>query len=211
MDSLPFYVVGGTLGLDVPSYIEPGADAEILGRVQAGEFCYVLTARQMGKSSLMIRTAEKLRDGGYLAAVVDLSDCGSSAGSVTPEQWYYSVTDSLARVLAPDEILNVWWAGQSNLPPVRRLVRFLREVILVQTTAPVVVFLDEIDSMLGLTFRDDFFAAIRACYNARANDPVYKHLVFVPGGYGQPLRPDHRSHTHPVQRRHGHSAHGLHH
>ena len=55
------------------------------------------TARQMGKSSLMIRTAEKLRKSGSLAAVVDLSLYGSSAGLVNAEQWYYAVAVRLAQ------------------------------------------------------------------------------------------------------------------
>jgi sialate O-acetylesterase len=36
---------------DAPSYIEREADRELFERVLAGDFCYVLTPRQMGKSS----------------------------------------------------------------------------------------------------------------------------------------------------------------
>jgi adenylate cyclase len=54
-----FYVTGGTLRHDAPSYVERGADAALFHGLITGEFCYVLTSRQMGKSSLMARTAGK--------------------------------------------------------------------------------------------------------------------------------------------------------
>jgi WD40 repeat protein len=50
----------------------------------------------------------------------------------------------------------------------------------------VVVFVDEIDSTIGLAFADDFFAAIRACYNARADEAVFERLSFVLLGVASP-------------------------
>ena len=50
-----FFVAGGTLRTSAPSYVTRPADAALLQHLQAGEFCYVLTPRQMGKSSLMVR------------------------------------------------------------------------------------------------------------------------------------------------------------
>ena len=40
-----------------PEFLSP---EYLLQQLQAGEFCYVLTPRQMGKSSLMVRTAQRL-------------------------------------------------------------------------------------------------------------------------------------------------------
>src|ERR1043166_82012 len=50
-----FYVTGGTLRPDAPSYVERQADKDLLDGLLKGEFCYVLTSRQMGKSSPMVR------------------------------------------------------------------------------------------------------------------------------------------------------------
>lgn len=52
-----FYVTGGTLPQDAPSYVERRADRDLFDGLLKGEFCYVLTSRQMGKSSLMVRTS----------------------------------------------------------------------------------------------------------------------------------------------------------
>ena len=46
-----FQAAGGALAPDAPSYVERAADRELIERVSAGELCYVLTPRQMGKSS----------------------------------------------------------------------------------------------------------------------------------------------------------------
>ena len=55
-----FFVAGGTLWREAPSYVHRPADDELLGLALNGEYCNVLAARQMGKSSLMVRTADRL-------------------------------------------------------------------------------------------------------------------------------------------------------
>src|SRR5882672_2220979 len=80
-----FYVTGGTLGHDAPSYVERQADKDLLDGLLGGEFCYVLTSRQMGKSSLMVRTAQKLRAQKIDVIALDLTAIGMN---LTPEQWY---------------------------------------------------------------------------------------------------------------------------
>ena len=57
-----FFTAGGTLPADAPSYVERPADEELFQEIMSGEFCYALTSRQMGKSSLMIRMARRLRN-----------------------------------------------------------------------------------------------------------------------------------------------------
>ena len=49
--SKKFFVVGGTLGGDVSSYVRRPLDEDLLRFTLAGEYCNVLAARQMGKST----------------------------------------------------------------------------------------------------------------------------------------------------------------
>jgi len=48
--------------MDAPTYVVRSAD-RYLYSVEAWEFCYILNARQMGKSSLMVRMMRHLRRG----------------------------------------------------------------------------------------------------------------------------------------------------
>src|SRR3712207_7660396 len=58
-----------TLFRSAPSYVERHADTDLFEGLSRGEFCYVLTSRQMGKSSLMVRTAARLRAVGIAVAI----------------------------------------------------------------------------------------------------------------------------------------------
>ena len=69
----------------------------------------------------------------------------------------------------------------------RRLGKFFSEVLLEKTTDPVVIFLDEIDSVISLEFdTDDFFAVIRECYNNRSEHAAFERLTFALLGVATP-------------------------
>jgi tetratricopeptide (TPR) repeat protein len=178
-----FFVAGGILRPDTPSYVEREADAELLRVALTGQFAYVLTPRQMGKSSLMVRTAVRLRDQGVRTALIDLTAIGTG---VSVEQWYLGLLHRLARELRLPVAAERWWAERAALAPVQRFLAFLRDVVLTECTGPVVIFIDEIDTTLSLPFSDDFFAAIRATYNARADDAAFNRLIFVLLGVATP-------------------------
>ena len=178
-----FYVAGGTLRYDSPSYVERPSDAELFNLARAGEFCYVLTARQMGKSSLMIRTARRLQERGVHSVIIDLTQIGTD---VSIEKWYLGLLSQLKRKLKLAVDLEAWWQAHSALGHVQRFTDFLRDVLLTEIEGQVVIFIDEIDTTLNLAFSDDFFAAIRFIYNARASDPAYERLTFVLLGVATP-------------------------
>src|SRR5690606_32758277 len=121
-------------------------------------FCYVLTSRQMGKSSLMIRTAERLRQAWAQVALIDLSALGTQ---ISADQWYLGIARRIADQLKLGISVEQWWAARASLGSVQRLSDFVEQVLLPAVADPIVIFLDEIDSTLGLNFTDDFFAAIR--------------------------------------------------
>jgi len=178
----PFFTVGGTLPLDA-AYVVRLTDEQLLHATLSGEYCNVLTPRQTGKSSLMVRTADLLRREGTRTAVIDLTDIGTELDA---EAWYLGLVTRLKSQLglAVDE--RAWWEAHAQQGVVQRFSDFLRDVLLEEIAGPVVVFVDEIDSTLGLSFTDDFFAAIRAAYNARASDPAYNRLTFVLLGVVRP-------------------------
>ena len=176
------FTAGGTLRLDSPSYVKRPADDELFELALDGQFCYVLTTRQLGKSSLMVRTAKRLQEHGASTAIIDLTEIGT----VTVDQWYLGLMTRMKRQLNLTADLDTLWKEWASLGPVQRFTDFLRDVVLQETEGPVVIFIDEIDSTLNLDFSDDFFAAIRAMYNARASDPELNRLTFVLLGVATP-------------------------
>jgi hypothetical protein len=179
-----FYVTGGTLPADASSYVERQADRDLFGGLTSGEYCYVLNTRQMGKSSLMIRTAKRLRDSGARVAVLDLTAIGQN---LTSEQWYGGMLLSLADQLDLEDEMEAFWEQNERLGPMQRFMEALRQVALVRIEQPIVVFVDEIDAVRSLPFSaDEFFAGVRECYNRRTQDPAFSRLTYCLLGVATP-------------------------
>jgi outer membrane lipoprotein-sorting protein len=190
-----FYVVGGTLHADAPSYVEREADTDLLAGLLSSEFCYVLTSRQMGKSSLMVRTARRLREKGVQVVVLDLTAIGQN---LQPDQWYDGMLLRLGRQMNLEDELEAFWESHPRLGPCQRFFTAIREILLPRLDPAsqdphrpdkpaLVVFIDEIDTVRSLPFStDEFFAAIRECYNRRSQEPEFHRLTFCLLGVASP-------------------------
>jgi WD40 repeat protein len=179
------YQVGASLPPNAPSYVVRQADRDFYNALKAGEFCYVLNSRQMGKSSLRVRTMRRLQTEDFVCIALDLTLIGSHG--VTLEQWYATVVKSIADGCPIPLNFSKWWRDRLHLSPLGRFQEFIESVLLTEIEKDIVIFMDEIDSVLSLGFSaDDFFAFIRACYNQRTDDPNYKRLTFAFLGVATP-------------------------
>lgn len=176
------YTIGGTVqpgGV----YIKRKADYELLALCRQSEIALVLSSRQVGKSSLMVRTAQQLDADHIRSVIIDLSGIGTQ---VTQDEWYLGILYQINDTLRFKTDIFSWWNDHDQLGPTQRLTNFFRDVLLKEIKENVVLFFDEIDSTLSISFADDFFAALRAVYNARSTTPEFRRLSFVLVGVATP-------------------------
>ncbi|MBD2199452.1 MULTISPECIES: WD40 domain-containing protein [Calothrix] len=181
------YQVGGSLPVNAPTYVWRQADREFYDSLKRGDFCYVLNSRQMGKSSLRVQTMQRLQREGFACADIDITAIGTA--DITPTEWYAGVIDTLVGRfnLYHKFDLETWWNENSLLSPVQHFSKFIETVLLKEKTENIVIFIDEIDSILSIKFPlDDFFAVIRECYNRRSDHKEYHRLTFALIGVSTP-------------------------
>lgn len=179
-----FFVTGGALKLDDQSYVKRPADDELLQAASAGQYCVVLTPRQMGKTSLTVRTERRLQERGVLTANIDITSIGKQ--QITIHQWYYSFFFNLNDKLNLSIDIETWIRQQGELTYPQLLFNFIEEIVLRKAEKQVVVFVDEIDSMQDVDFKDDFFACLRSVYNERARKVHLSRISFVFLGVASP-------------------------
>lgn len=177
------YTVGGTVQASDGIYITRKADKELLELCRSGDFAYVLTSRQMGKSSLMVRTANELSSEGIRSVIIDLTEFGIQLSS---EAWYLGILTKISDQLNLKTNVVAWWRKRKQFGDAHNLSHFFETVLLAEISESILVFIDEIDSTLSLSFTDDFYAAIRYTYNARATKSIFKRLSFVLIGVATP-------------------------
>ncbi|XWK86815.1 MAG: AAA-like domain-containing protein [Phormidium sp.] len=183
------YQVGGALNPDDPTYVYRQADIDLLELLEKGQYCYILNSRQMGKSSLAKKARQSLKEKNIISAIIDLSDISSDA---TREKWYNSVANRMMRSIQeskqiPNFQWKDYWRDLKLSFDVKDCLGELIEKVLTLIPENLVIFLDEIDSLILRSFNtDDLLTHVRYCWNNPNNIPILKRLTFCIIGVRRP-------------------------
>ena len=175
-----FFVVGGPVQPERQCYIEREADRRFYYALRAKRLCCVLGPVAIGKTSLLHRAGRALRVAGTLVAHVDLRRIAEQHGHI-PGSGLLLVAERIAAELKLGVDVGSWWRTRDAAED-ERLVEFFWEVVLTNTTAPVVILLDDVDAALELPFAGDLLGAVGACYARRSREPDFARLGFALAG-----------------------------
>jgi hypothetical protein len=177
------YKVGGSISANDPCYVERQADIDLYEGLKARECCYVLNSRQMGKSSLRKRTMQKLKENGVVSGTIDLQGIGQY--QVSQEQWYSGVHRQLKKAFERQvELRDTDIPALTSCTSQQGLNEFIEDILLEKCSQNIVIFVDEIDSVLSLDFRKDFLGLIR--YYHESDDFNHRRIAFALLGVATP-------------------------
>lgn len=172
-------IVGGPPDARRPVYVAREADAALAAAIAAGHHCHVLAPSGTGKTQLARQAVERLRESGTQIAWVDLDALGSRNVAGDPGRWYYSFAWRVVRELRLRQDMNAWWQDRANLTLRQRLRDFFLELVLAGTRQEVVVVIDHLEAVQSQRAAWEIFDAIRACHDARVNEPDCQRLSFL--------------------------------
>lgn len=163
-------------------YIHRDADRQLNTIIdEMGRPGYVLVARQMGKTNLLLSAKRRLEDENNLFLYVDLSNKFQDIRTC-----FRNVIDTALRaypIKLPKEIIDR--SKTNELPPhiehEGELISLLNNI-----KGKLVVILDEIDALMNVSFSDDLFAQIRSIYFSRVNIPQFERLTYILSGVAEP-------------------------
>ncbi|MBV8884889.1 MAG: AAA-like domain-containing protein [Chroococcidiopsidaceae cyanobacterium CP_BM_RX_35] len=175
---LPLEMPEGTMDPESQFYVERAADVIALGTIERAEGVTITIKgpRQMGKSSLLIRTKARAETIGKRVVYLDFQLFDRSA-LAEGEHFYRQFCEWLTEELEVENKVAEYW--DSPLGNSQRCTRYMSRHVLKTLASPLVLAMDEVESVFDTEFRSDFFSMLRNWHNNRATTPTWKQLDLV--------------------------------
>ncbi|MBN9684340.1 MULTISPECIES: AAA-like domain-containing protein [unclassified Corallococcus] len=170
----------GAMDTQSAFYVVRGADATVMKAVahKQGATITIKGARQMGKSSLLMRGMAGALTAGKRVAYLSLQEFDSSSLR-NPDLFFQRFCSSLGEQLGLTDQVEAYW--QKPMGSSQRCGLYMSGHILRSLDAPLVLGLDEVETLFEIPFGTDFFGMLRSWHNNRAlpTTPVWKKLSIV--------------------------------
>lgn len=165
-------------------YVDRDADRQLEAIIEdMGRPGYVLVARQMGKTNLLLRMKRIREAASDIVLYYDLSHYFENARDL-----FRHIIDGFLERIQDDGLTLAIEQDRERgrLDANAEYDRHLRKILNAKSFSKVVIVLDEIDSLVGRDYSDRILAQIRSMYFARANYPIYDNLTYVLSGVAEP-------------------------
>lgn len=164
----------GTMDPQSAFYVARPADTVALEAIRRqGVTITIKAPRQMGKSSLLTRIMEAAAERGKKVAFLDFQLMDRSVFD-EPETFFRQFCAWLTDKLGLDDRVDEFW--RTPLGNGQRCTRYVERYLLKELNAPLVLAMDEVESVFDAAFRSDFFGMLRSWHNTRWAGPVWKNL-----------------------------------
>ncbi|MFN7927752.1 MAG: AAA-like domain-containing protein [Blastocatellia bacterium] len=167
----------GTIDIDSNFYIQRTTDQTALDAIKRrnGVTITIKGPRQMGKSSLLMRAIQTAMDEGKRVAFLDFQLFDKNA-LASADQFFQQFCSWLSDELEMENRVAEYWSlplGNSQ-----RCERYMSRYLLKELDCPLVLAMDEVESIFETEYRTDFFSMLRSWHNGRAKPttPIWKRL-----------------------------------
>jgi tetratricopeptide (TPR) repeat protein len=169
-------------------YVRRAADAQLRAVVEnMGRPGYVLVARQMGKTNLLLNARRELGNDGDVFLYIDLSN-----RFPTLEQFFRNIIDTAVEVYS-DMFENIRSKiseirlRNTGLPAHKEHEQELRLLLNNVQDQKIIICLDEIDALTKSPYSDSVFSLIRSTYfSSRVNFNEFNRLTYILSGVAEP-------------------------
>jgi DNA-binding CsgD family transcriptional regulator len=173
----PLELPEGTMDPQSAFYVVRPSDMLALQTIRhQGVTITIKGPRQMGKSSLLIRTVEAAMHAGKRVALLDFQFVDSSALASAKVFFHQFCTWLSYRLKIADQVAEYW---RLPLGDIQRCTAYLEDYLLPALGQPLVLALDEVDKIFDTDFRSDFFGMLRGWHNRRQAASDWKRFDLV--------------------------------
>lgn len=167
----------GTMRVDSQYYLRRQADDDMdryLSR--SGNTVIVKGARQMGKSSLLVRAAVEAKNQGKRVCTIDFQAIDETRLASLDSLLLYLMSRMARDLKTPSKPSDYW---DENLGAKDNATDFIEDAVLADQNKEVILFLDEADRVFQYGYRNDFFGLLRSWTTRRAYKPDWERFSLV--------------------------------